>query len=633
MRPPRALAVLAAVLFAALTLSAIALAGAAVAAPASWQLAPATAPPAPPAAPPTAYPVPLGNVGQISFWAPNRGLLIDEGSPGTKNCTTASATALVPCGLYAYNGESWHLLSEVCGAQDGRIAWAGPDEFWTISDQRPGQFTGNKSAQTHDVSLCHFLNGQVVGSYATPLGLPSSYKQMHGAVCLTANNCWFGGELGEPPNTGAFHLHWDGQSMTAVYSPEDHAIASMAQANQSTLFESVELNPGSPGDAYGSEDPQHPNVVHQIDPPGSSIDFHDVFMADGACHSATCPPLPNYGAPPELIAGLKLSSDYTPSNTAPQLWAVAAGRRLRVEAAHPVVLRYASSSSGQGEWTQFGALGQALGAQEEGLRGLLNSVAAEPGAAGQPGTGAWVTIGSEDEEAHVDRIQAEGEGRGSEGEGSISRQETLGVRLGEGPGPGKLGSAGPIACPAVNDCWMATNQGWLFHLTEDPANPLRTDGYPVDTDPNFAGVITFRPPDPGVVQLPSLEPPADTSLANQAPPLPTTTVQSPPARTSKALVTDVRSRVLHRSMLQLSFKLTVRARVQLVASRKSRRVAQTPRRTLKAGKHTLLLRLNPRAWPNKLDLKATPLEALPTVEAKGTTGTVAPPVGSNNVST
>ncbi len=86
--------------------------------------------------------------------------------------------------------------------------------------------------------------------------------------------------------------------------------------------------------------------------------------------------------------------------------------------------------------------------------------------------------------------------------------------------------------------------------------------------------------------------------------------------------------------LELSFRLTVKARVQLVASRKSRRVAETARETLKAGKHMLTLRLNPRSWPNKLDLKATPLEALPTVEVKGVTGnTVAPPVSSNSVGT
>ncbi len=174
----------------------------------------------------------------------------------------------------------------------------------------------------------------------------------------------------------------------------------------------------------------------------------------------------------------------------------------------------------------------------------------------------------------------------------------------------------------------------MFHLTNDSENTERTDGYAEDTDPNFAGVITFRPPDESVLQVPSIEPPPEESTALESRVAPQTTTPPASTRTTKALVTDVSSHIVHRYTLELSFKLTVKARVQLLASRKSRRVAQTAAKTLKAGRHLLVLRLNPRRWPNKLNLKATPLEPLPTTEAKGVTGhTVAPPVGSNNVST
>ena len=104
---------------------------------ASWQFAPAEAPPPPPGAEPSPFPTALGDVGDIAFWAPNRGLLITAGN------------AFVPAGLYAYDGVSWHQLSNVCGASDGRVAWAGPDEFWTISDQRPGQITANGTNSHH----------------------------------------------------------------------------------------------------------------------------------------------------------------------------------------------------------------------------------------------------------------------------------------------------------------------------------------------------------------------------------------------------------------------------------------------------------------------------------------------------
>jgi hypothetical protein len=598
------------------------------AAAASWQFAPASAPPPPPGAPAASSVVPLGQVGEISFWSPNRGLLIDE---GTNGCRTTSSTAAVPCGLYAYNGAGWHLLSTVCGSGRGRIAWAGPDEFWTISDQRPGQVT-TSGGETQAVSLCHFLDGQVVGSYATPLNQPDSYLPMDAAACLSPTDCWFGGALGKG-HRGAFHLHWNGVSLTAVYSPEDHAVTSMALADQSTLLESVQL---APGEEYESESAAHPAVLHQLDPPGSSIDFHNLFVPDPSCALLEeCPPLPDYGTnlkgepvAPYTLAGFALSSDYTPSGSnpaPPQLW-VAAGpdatkppSSSKEGVAHTIVLRYS-----QGAWTQVVGGSEPGGGDpfakeeaEEVPGELFQGVAAEPGA-----PAAWLTLSSKDGEAHVDRLSAAG---------ALTRET-----LGEAQGVGKLGAAGPIACPAANDCWLATTKGWLFHLTEDPAEPERTEGYPVDTDPNFAELITYRPPDEGVPQLPSIEQPLDNSLANQAepPPPPKPTVQPPANLTRKPLVTDVSSHVVHRYTLELSFKLTVKARVQLLASLKRRRVAHTALQTLRAGMHTLTLRLNPRSWPNKLNLKATPLETLPTVESQGSSGqTVPPPVSANSVST
>ena len=113
---------------------------------------------------------------------------------------------------------------------------------------------------------------------------------------------------------------------------------------------------------------------------------------------------------------------------------------------------------------------------------------------------------------------------------------------------------------------------------------------------------------------------------------PSPTVQTPANLTRKPLVTDVSSHVVHRFTLELSFRLTVKAHVQLLAKRRNLRVAQTAPRILKAGRHMLMLRLNPHSWPNKLKLNAIPLEALPVVESKGASGqTVAPPVSANSV--
>jgi hypothetical protein len=577
----------------------------------SWQFAPASAPPPPPGVAAASYPVRLGKVGEISFWAPNHGLLITGGTSLNGHC---EEDVTVPCGLYAYDGRSWQQLSTVCGGENGRIAWAGPDEFWTISDQRLGQ-TKVLAPELVSISLCHFLDGQVVGSYAMPLNQPSSYRTMDAAACLSPENCWFGGLLAQPPNRGAFHLHWDGHEITTVYSPQDHEITSMALADQDTLIESVQLKKG---DEYESESTEHPAVLHQIDPPGSDVDFYNLLIGNSGCQALECPPLPDYGVDakgtpvaPEALAGFQLSSDYTLSGTgpqAPQLWAVA--EPAQGHTGHPIALRYS-----QGAWTQV--IGNGSGDDpfeaEEGERvlgRLFEGVAAEPG-----DSAAWVTISSNKGEAHVDRLTAEGK---------VSERDVLG----EAQEVGQRGNAGPIACPAPDDCWLATDEGWLFHLTD--GSQLTQD-----TDPNFAKVITFRPADAGVPQLPPDEPPPDDSLANQAPPpppLPNPTVEAP-SFSQKALVMDVHSRVVHRYTLELTFRLTVKAHVQLLASRNGHRVAQTPRVTLKAGKRRLLLRLNPRRWPNKLDLKATPLEALPTVASGGGGQTKSGPIGSNSVST
>ena len=119
---------------------------------ASWRLEQPKPPPPPVGVAPSEVPIGLGPVGDIQFWGPNRGLLITAGNPKS-----------IPPGIWVYNGVGWHELANVCGATDGRIAWAGPDDFWTISDGRPGQaIVENKVPPTTDNTLCHFVDGHVV---------------------------------------------------------------------------------------------------------------------------------------------------------------------------------------------------------------------------------------------------------------------------------------------------------------------------------------------------------------------------------------------------------------------------------------------------------------------------------------
>ncbi len=562
---------------------------------AHWRYSPASAPPPPVGVAPAPYPVPLGAVGQISFWAPNRGLLITGGT---------APSGPVAAGLYAYDGTGWHQLSTVCGGAQGRIAWAGPEEFWTIADQRAGQIKARQGTSLTGISLCHFLNGQVAGSYAMPLEQPNSYLEMDAAGCLSARDCWFAGKDG---SGGSFHLHWDGGEVSAVYDADDHAVTGMT-AYQGKLFEGLAI---APEDRYlEGENQKHPAVIRTIAPAaqtslcnGVPSVFCDVFLFAGQ-------PLPAYpeGVVPDLLGGFELATDGSPLGAgATQLWAGADPRNPATGGTHAPVTILRDS---QGSWTQVvpapdGSSSLPRGAYLSGSETARQTTQTTPvgsAIAPEPGTGdAWLSIG--------------GLGGGSaqvvllEANGTVAETDSL-------PGPqdpvGSRGEAGPIVCPAIHDCWMATNQsgqgGWLFHLTDGSQ-------YPQDIDPNFAGVIAYRPPDASVPVIYPDVPPLDDSLANQQPPpAPIGTPEHPPAppdrhKKRRALVLHVKSRFLHGRVLEISFMLTARAHVRLVGRRLSKVVARTREESLRPGRHKLSLSLDPAHWPTKLQFEATPIGA------------------------
>ncbi len=162
----------------------------------------------------------------------------------------------------------WHELATKCGATDGRIAWAGPDEFWTVSDGRPGQTSESKEninlPPLEDNTLCHFSDGQIVASYAHPAFQADSYLPMHAAGCFDPSDCWFAGEQLEEPQVGAFQLHWNGSALEAEPYPEEgHAIESMSLL-EGILYEGVRI---SAGDRDTTPNPEPP-VIHRVNPAG-----------------------------------------------------------------------------------------------------------------------------------------------------------------------------------------------------------------------------------------------------------------------------------------------------------------------------------------------------------------------------
>jgi len=547
----------------------------------------------------SSWPVGLGKIGDIEFWAPNRGLLITEGEPPT-----------IPAGLWAYNGVAWHELATVCGATDGRIAWAGPSEFWTVSNGRAGQaneLSGNgieKAVPIEDNTLCHFSGGQLIASYAHPANQPDSYQAMHAAECLSPVDCWFAGDPLPEPQVGSFHLHWNGSSLeNEPYLGEGHAVEDM-RALENHLYESVRIA-RTDRIAGASTTP----VIHRINPEGAlpAIPPEEGLFDEGL-------PLYQAGETVDALDFLHLSV------ADGELWAAAGRSSERVEVAGQVTV----ARDVKRTWTQLIGPEHPLGpilptdpSEERALLGLVGAEEAKDAAvsaiAAEPGTGeAWLAL-------------APREGSGSDAravlvhvsaEGTVLEEQTLPSTSEEEQGIGPKGAAAKLACPAVNDCWLATTRGWLFHLAPDGERSLPTDS---GESEYFTGVITFRPPDLGLPQVPPDAPPPDNSgLVEEAPNYGGTFAEAQAARATESKVTlpllsHLHSRLVHGSTLELSFHLAVKARVRLVAKRRSDVVAATPMRTLGAGNRKLLLALSPRRWPTKLSLQTHALAPLPSV--------------------
>jgi hypothetical protein len=536
----------------------------------TWRLE-QPSPPLPPGAPESESrpPIGLGKIGDIEFWAPNRGLLITAGNPPT-----------IPPGLWAYNGRGWHELATVCSATDGRIAWAAPDEFWTVSDGRPGQVESETGGlpPLADNTLCRFAGGQVVASYAHPAFQPDSYQALHAAGCITSTDCWFAGNPLPEPQIGAFQLHWNGGSLEAEpYPAEGHAVEDM-RLFEGRLYESVRV---APGDRVTEEQLEVP-AIHRINP--EAVLPH--FKSEAGL------PL-NGGEEPNQLDFLHLSV------AAGALWAAAAGGQGG--GGQVTVLRDA-----EGGWSQLLGPGTEPSGRALFPNEFVQALAAEPGT-----DSAWLALDSPSDArepsptatALVARISAAGK---------VLEAQTL-PTVG---GVGARGAAAKLACPAPNDCWLATTQGWLFHLA-----PKGEETLPEDTDPAFKGLITYRPPDQGLAQVPLDAPPPDDSGLPEGPPPYGSLIEAPKsageAKVPLPLLSHLHSRLVHGTTLELRFRLAVKARVRLIAKRRRRVVASTPMRTLTAGNRRLLLRLDARRWPTKLDLQTHALAPLPTAVPHG----------------
>lgn len=545
---------------------------------AQWRLEQPAAPAPPDGSDPAPYPVRLGPVTDIKFWSPNRGVMIVGGN-GTG---ILGQDGVVKEGLYRYDGAAWTPFANVCGGGlTNRIAWAGPREFWVIATTR----TETRGTTPQANTLCHVRDGAIVGSYATSLSDPEAYLDMDAAACLSPDDCWFAGEALERPNPGVFMLHWDGRELRRVIGPQGRPIKDLEPFDGAT-YAGLTVS-GDPGQAAalitGRAEPR-PLLLRSI-AGGTTETVIDPFVS-------TTSYLFNAGKPTkaqsmEEFVALDADADH--------LWA--AGNQAT-----------SGPDSGIAVTKKRGPLLAIRDAGTAGFRELaldprlvtnkmrVTDIAANPGT-----NTAWVAMDDTTSEvrgrALVMKVDASG-----------TVLEQVALPQATDPDPNALtavtGTASRITCAAADECWLATTNGWLYHLS---------DGVPRerDDDPYFATYLSARPADATSVpdlsdaipvddsgaDLPFLS--ADLTLAEP--------VEDPdlPEPIAAPRATHVRVKAVNRRTVEISFRLSARANVDLRLLRGKATVARYRKRGVARGPHKVRLRVTIKRWPNAIKLDVT----------------------------
>lgn len=551
---------------------------------ATWRLAQPAAPAPPAGANPAPYPVPLGAIGDLEFYAPNRALLATAGS----GSDLLGQSGIVKEGLYRWNGNRWTAFSTVCSAPvqgssaAPRVIWAGHQEFWTIAYPSAAVRATNPQGNGYK-TLCHFRDGAFIASYATPSNSADPYLELTSGACNGPNDCWFGGAARQD-RAGAFHLHWDGSELRIVYGPQGRPVLDM-EAYRGKVYEVTDVS-GNDQDAILTTAEDQPLLIHSI----TTSDGVSTFVSD----PFVAAPDPENGDPDEIDPE---TGDYYPV-TEPALTAIDGS---------PDVLWVAGGQSytGPGKGNIFedryarrpvlaakvldGPFTEISITDERVARHNLQVL----DIAALPDRTAWLALQDQTIQgavvAHVDL------------EGTVLDYDVL--PLADDPDPntigGRTGAASRIACSGVDACWLATSTGWLYRLGVDDPSLL------IDDSPYFNTFLSTRPADATSVPDLSDAIPQDDSGADLPPLLPQflTPVEEPtPVPEPAPRARNVKVKVLGRTKIRITFRLTERAKVKVRLLHKKKVVAQSKRKTLKAGTKTFTFTVSPRKWPTDIKL-------------------------------
>ncbi len=523
----------------------------------------------------TSLPIGLGQIGDIEFWAPNRGLLITRGNgtddpPGRvglqrrRMARARRQSAAPPTGASRGPGRT----------SSGRSP--------TGARGRPTSSTARirRGAPLEDNTLCHFAGGQVVASYAHPAFEADSYQAMHaGGLHRAPPDCWFGGDALPEPQIGAFHLHWNGSALEAEPYPAKATPWRTCSAFEGApLRERARRAPAIPSPT-GTE--SNCPVLHTINPEGVQPTLPS---RTGACRctaatssptrltSCTSPrPKGRCGAPRERKSPIRRTRPgdgraprRAQLDPADRLGTPPRTRSLPADRAEEQELL-----GGEAKTASVSAIAAEPGTETRGWRSRPSRPAPREG---RPARRA---------RAHLRRGQPCWESRRCPRR--TKRRRASGQRA------PRRGS--PVRRPKT--------AGWRPRRAGCSTSRRQASGAAATTrNPGFARPDHLPPARPGPAAGGRRRPAARRPPGwTKRPAAVRQNLAEPDLRQDRSeggvpLLSHLHSRLIHGSTLELSFHLAVKARMRLLAKRRRSVVASTPTRTLAAGNRRLLLRLN-----------------------------------------
>lgn len=218
---------------------------------------------------------------------------------------------------------------------------------------------------------------------------------------------------------------------------------------------------------------------------------------------------------------------------------------------------------------------------------------------------AWLAVSAPSESqagstppARVERLESDG---------VVAESETLPSSLERSAGIEATGSATKLICPEREDCWMVTSGGWLYHYASPATRSLAPE-----KAPGFESLITERPADEGIPQVQPDKPPPDNSGYGEET---HREEKSGKGRKHVKLFSSFRTVFEKPSTLIFEFRVAVPTRIQMLGLRGHRVVARTRVKVFSAGAHKLVLKLDPKHWPKRFELKSHALRPLPFVRS------------------